>query len=122
MKPLSENSSFFTLHDLALPTLVVLCMKILSLLLALTNYAKHPPRLWGSLVTLVLKLLIEFVGFLTILIVPNLIGQPAHLEEAQLIKRFANDQTFVKRLNHLLELRHNSIKSLFLQKRLTSFS
>ena len=48
--------------------------------------------------------------------------QPARLEKAQLIKRFANHQTSTQRLNHLLELRHNGIKLLLLQKRLTSFS
>ena len=37
--------------------------------------------------TLVLKVLIELVGSLTILIAPNPTVQPAHLEEAQLIKR-----------------------------------
>ena len=72
--------------------------------------------------TLVWKHLIELVGFLIILIAPNPTGQLAHLEEAQLIKRFANHQFSVQRSNHLLELRHNGIKFLLLQKRLTSFS
>ena len=43
--------------------------------------------------TLVLKLLIELIGSLTILIAPNPTDQPAHLEEAQLIERFANYRT-----------------------------
>ena len=41
-----------------------------------------------------LKLLIELVGSLIILIAPNPMGQPARLEEAQLIERFANHRTF----------------------------
>ena len=61
-----------------------------------------------------LKLLIELVGFFTILIALVPMGQLACLEKAQLIKRFANYQTFVKRLNHLLELCHNSFKLLLL--------
>ena len=72
--------------------------------------------------TLVLKLLIELIGLLTILITPNPTGQPACLEEAQLIKRFANHQTSVQRSNHLLKLRHNGIKLSLSQKRSTSFS
>ena len=48
--------------------------------------------------------------------------QPAHLEEAQLIKCFANHQTFVQHSNHLLKLRHNGIKLLLLQKCSTSSS
>ena len=43
--------------------------------------------------TFVMKLLIKLVGFLTILIAPNPMGQAARLEEAQLIKRFVNHQT-----------------------------
>ena len=72
--------------------------------------------------TLVLKLLIELVGSFTILIAPNLTGQPACLEKAQLIKRFANHRTSVQRSNHLLELRHDGIKLSLSQKRSTSFS
>ena len=60
--------------------------------------------------TSVLKLLIELVGLLTILIAPNPTGQSACLEEAQLIERFANHRTSVQHSNHLLELRHDSIK------------
>ena len=60
--------------------------------------------------TLVLKLLIELVGFLTILITLNPMGQPVYLKEAWLIERFANHQTSVKRLNHPLKLRYNDIK------------
>ena len=48
--------------------------------------------------------------------------QPARLEEAQLIERFANHRTSVQRSNHLLELRHDSIKLSLSQKRSTSFS
>ena len=40
--------------------------------------------------TFVLKLLIELVGFLTVLIAANTMVQLARLEKAQLIKRFAN--------------------------------
>ena len=72
--------------------------------------------------TLVLKLLIELIGSFTILITLNLTGQLARLEEAQLIERFANHQTSVQHLNHLLKLRHNGIKLSLLQKRSTSFS
>ena len=72
--------------------------------------------------TSVLKLLIELVGSLIILIAPNPTGQPARLEEAQLIERFANHRTSVQRLNHLLELRHDGIKLSLSQKRSTSFS
>ena len=72
--------------------------------------------------TSVLKLLIELVGSLTILIAPNPTGQPARLEEAQLIERFANHRTSVQRSNHLLELRHDGIKLSLLQKRSISFS
>ena len=72
--------------------------------------------------TSVLKLLIELVGSLTILIAPNPTGQPARLEEAQLIERFANHRTSVQRSNHLLELRHDGIKLSLSQKRSTSFS
>ena len=36
--------------------------------------------------TSVLKLFIELVGFFTNIIAPNPMGQPAHLEEAQLIE------------------------------------
>ena len=69
-----------------------------------------------------LKLLIELVGSLTILIAPNPTGQPARLEEAQLIERFANHRTSVQRLNYLLELRHNRIKLSLSQKGSISFS
>ena len=72
--------------------------------------------------TLVLKFLIKLVGSLTILITPNPIGQPVCLEEAQLIKRFANDRIFVQCLNHLLKLRYNGIKLSLSQKRSTSLS
>ena len=48
--------------------------------------------------------------------------QPARLEEAQLIERFANHRTSVQRSNHLLELRHDGIKLSLSQKRSTSFS
>ena len=60
--------------------------------------------------TSVLKLLIELIDSLTILIAPNPMGQPACLEEAQLVDGFANHQTSIQRSNHLLELRHDSIK------------
>ena len=69
-----------------------------------------------------LKLLIELIGFLTILITPNPTGQPAYLEKAQLIECFANHWTSVQYLNHLFKLCHDGIKLLFLQKRSTSFS
>ena len=42
----------------------------------------HSLRLRDLVVTLVLKLLIKLVDFLTILITPNLMGQPPYLEEA----------------------------------------
>ena len=48
--------------------------------------------------------------------------QPASLEEAQLIKRFANHRTSVQRSNDLLELHHDGIKLSLLQKRSTSLS
>ena len=48
--------------------------------------------------------------------------QPAHLEEAQLIKHFTNHWTSVQCLNHLFELCHDGIKLFLLQKRLISFS
>ena len=48
--------------------------------------------------------------------------KPAHLEEVQLIERFANHRTSIQRLNHLLKLRHNSIKLLLSQKCSTSFN
>ena len=60
--------------------------------------------------TLVLKVMIKLVDLFTILIALNPMGQLAHLEKAQLIERFANHQTSVQRLNHLLELCHDSIK------------
>ena len=69
-----------------------------------------------------LKLLIELVGSLTILIALNLTGQLARLEEAQLIKRFANHWTSIQCSNHLLKLCHNGIKLSLLQKCSTSFS
>ena len=48
--------------------------------------------------------------------------KPSRLEEAQLIKNFANHQTSVQRSNHLLELRHNGIILSLSQKRSTSLS
>ena len=48
--------------------------------------------------------------------------QLACLEEAKLIKRFANHWTSVQGSNHLLELCHDGIKLSLLQKYSTSFS
>ena len=69
-----------------------------------------------------LKRRIGLVDHLTILIALNSTAQLAYLEEAQLIERFVNYQTFVKYLNHLFKLRHDGIKLSFLQKCSTSFS
>ena len=72
--------------------------------------------------TLVLKFLIELVGSFTILIVSNLTGQPAGLEETQLIECIANHRTSIQSSNYLLEFRNNGIKLSLLQKCSTTFS
>ena len=69
-----------------------------------------------------LILSIELVGLSTILIALKPTGLPACLEEAQLMKNFIYHPASIKRSIYLLELCHNGIKLLVLQKRSTSFS